>query len=114
LKVRFKIWTEIEGRALVGPGRFQLLSALRRTGSINAAASDAGISYRRAWGQIREMERLLGQPLIVSNRGGKSGGGTELTAGAKKLIEDYEKLRRRVNKAIKASGAVIPDDEARG
>jgi len=100
MKYRFKIWSEVENRPLLGPGRYRLLSALRQTGSINAAASDTGISYRRAWAQIREMESLLGHPLIVSNRGGTSGGGTELTPEALRLIQQYEKLCRKLEKAV--------------
>lgn len=105
MEIRFKIWSEIEGQPLLGPGRFHLLTALRQTRSINAAASEAGVSYRRAWGQIREMERLLGYPLIVSNRGGRRGGGTELTSEALALIEQYERLHRKVDRAVRASGA---------
>ncbi|MBI4831795.1 MAG: LysR family transcriptional regulator [Candidatus Lindowbacteria bacterium] len=60
MKYRFKVWAEVDGEPVMGPGRYRLLEELRRTRSINAAAKKAGISYRRAWAQIREMERLLG------------------------------------------------------
>ncbi len=106
MKFRFKIWSEVEGKGVLGPGRFQLLFALQRTGSINAAAGEVGVSYRRAWGQIREMERILGYPLIISNRGGRSGGGTELTPQALALLNEYEQLNKKVDKAVHASGAI--------
>lgn len=106
MKFRFKIWSEVGEEPLLGPGRYRLLSALSETGSINAAASEAGISYRRAWAQIREMERLMGHPLIVANRGGSSGGGTQLTSEAIKLMRQYDRLRRKVDKAVAASGAM--------
>lgn len=104
MRFRFKVWGEIDGKPLMGPGRYRLLSALQKTRSINAAANEVGVSYRRAWAQIREMENLLGYPLIISNRGGKSGGGTALTSEAIKLIQQYEKLSHKLNAAIKASG----------
>jgi molybdate transport system regulatory protein len=109
VKFRFKIWSEVGGKPLLGSGRYRLLSALQRTGSINSAAADAGISYRRAWAQIREMEQLLGYPLIVPQRGGKAGGGTILTAQALKLMEEYERLCRTVEKALSRSGAKVTE-----
>ena len=109
MKFRFKIWSEINGKPFLGPGRYRLLSALQNTGSINAAASDSGISYRRAWAQIRGMEELSGYPLIVSNRGGASGGGTRLTPEALTLMKQYEKLCRKIDKAITASGASVTE-----
>lgn len=109
VKFRFKIWSEVDGKPLLGSGRHRLLSALRRTGSINAAAAEVGISYRRAWAQIREMERLLGYPLIVPQRGGKAGGGTMLTPEALKLMDEYERLSRTVEKALSRSGAKVTE-----
>jgi len=93
----------------MGPGRYRLLSSLQQTGSINAAATEVGISYRRAWAQIREMEELLGHPLVVANRGGTDGGGTRLTAEAVKLIKQYEKLSRKMDRAVSASGAMLTE-----
>jgi len=109
VKYRFKIWSEIDGKPLLGSGRYRLLSALKETGSINAAAAEVGISYRRAWAQIREMERLLGYPLIIPQRGGKAGGGTELTPDALKLMKQYERLCRKVDRALADSGAKVTE-----
>jgi molybdate transport system regulatory protein len=107
MKLRFKVWSEVDGKPLFGPGRYRLLSALRRSGSINAAATEAGISYRRAWGQIREMERLLGAPLIVSNRGGAKGGGTLLTRKALNLMRRYERACERAAQVLDEKGTDI-------
>lgn len=109
MKFRFKIWSEIGGQPLLGSGRYRLLSALEETGSINAAAGDTGISYRRAWAQIREMEQLLGYPLITSRRGGNGGGGTKLTPQALKLMKEYARLCRRVEKALSELGAKVTE-----
>lgn len=106
MKFTFKVWSEIDGNPLMGPGRCRLLSALQKTGSINAAAKELGISYRRAWAQIRQMEQLLGEPLVVCNRGGSAGGGTYLTPAAVKLMERYRKVSKSVAKVAEQSGAI--------
>ncbi len=106
MKFTFKVWSEIDGSPLMGPGRCRLLSALRKTGSINAAAKEIGISYRRAWAQIRQMEHLLGKSLVVCNRGGSAGGGTCLTPAAVKIIERYLKVSKAVAKVVEESGAI--------
>ncbi|GAB4350569.1 MAG: hypothetical protein Kow0099_34160 [Candidatus Abyssubacteria bacterium] len=100
MKFRFKVWYEVDGKPLLGPGRYRLLSALRKTGSINAAAAEIGVSYRRAWGQIRQMERLLGAPLIICERGGARGGGTRLTRKALTLMKRYEQACQKTARAL--------------
>lgn len=109
MKFRFKIWGEVNEKPVLGPGRYRLLAAVESSGSINSAANEVGISYRRAWAQIREMEGLLGYSLIASKRGGKSGGGTNLTPTALKLMKQYKKLCRKIDKAITASGATVTE-----
>ncbi len=106
MKYRFKVWAEVDGEPVMGPGRYRLLEELRRTRSINAAAKKAGMSYRRVWAQIREMERLLGYSLIVSTRGGESGGGTELTPKALGLMRHYLEVQQAADKAVENLGAI--------
>ena len=39
----------------VGPGKIALLEAIAEAGSISAAARSLGLSYRRAWEVVAEM-----------------------------------------------------------
>jgi molybdate transport repressor ModE-like protein len=59
-----------------------LLTAIDQCGSIAQAAQAIGMSYRHAWGTLRNVEHSFGGPLISSGRGR----GTTLTPLAKKLI----------------------------
>src|SRR5450830_830647 len=59
-----------------------LLTAIDHTGSIAKAAQAIDMSYRYAWGMLRNVELSFGGPLITSGRGR----GTTLTPLAKKLI----------------------------
>ena len=86
-----KGWLEKDGQFLLGEGRARLLELIDRTHSISETAKEMKMSYRHAWGVIREMENAVGKKLVKSERGGSGGGKTELTAAGKKLLSDYER-----------------------
>jgi len=90
---RSKVWLEVDGQSFLGDGRERLLLAVARTGSINAAARELGISYRKAWSQLQAMEERAPFPILERRTGGKGGGATVLTAAASELLEGYERLR---------------------
>ena len=46
-----------------------LLEAIATGSSLSAAVSKCGVSYRAAWGLLREYERKLGAPLVQLHRG---------------------------------------------
>lgn len=92
--VRSKVWIEADGLPLIGAGRADLLRAVDRAGSINAAAKELRMDYRRAWGLIDSMERRLNFKLVVRRRGG-SGRGTSLTDEARRLLDLYEQFNER-------------------
>jgi molybdate transport repressor ModE-like protein len=46
-----------------------LLHAIARCGSLNRAIAEVGFSYRHAWGVLGRLENLLGQPLVLLERG---------------------------------------------
>jgi molybdate transport system regulatory protein len=52
LQVRSKIWLEIDGEPVFGQGREVLLRLIQKGSSINAAAKEMGIPYRKAWTYI--------------------------------------------------------------
>ena len=86
--IRSKVWVEDDsGKVIFGLGRFRILSAIDRCGSINAAARELKMGYRAIWGKIKATEEGLGQPLLIRNAGGKTGGGSELTPLARTLLK---------------------------
>ena len=100
LTVKSKVWLELAGQPVFGDGKARLLEALRETGSIRGAAERLGMSYRGAWGRLREMERRLGEPLIVRRAGGRGGGGSELTDFGKELLRRYLRFRQGLNEVV--------------
>ena len=88
--LKHRVWLEnINGEDIVGGGKFDLLLSIDETQSISASAEKLGISYRKAWGNIREVEQRLGFAVVEKHRGGKEGGKTTLNAEGKKLIDAY-------------------------
>ncbi len=97
LRVRSKIWLEIDGQSFLGEGRYRMLAAVQRHGSISAAARDLGLSYRKVWARLQAMEKASPFPLMERRVGGKDGGATHLTAGILGLMKHYEEMREKVN-----------------
>lgn len=54
------------------------------------------MSYRGVWGRIKATEERLGQPLLVRNIGGASGGGSRLTPFAETLIRQFVDLHKKI------------------
>ncbi|NHZ64393.1 winged helix-turn-helix domain-containing protein [Massilia genomosp. 1] len=77
----------------MGPGKADLLDAIRRTGSISAAARAMGMSYRRAWLLVDVMNRSFGAPLVRSAAGGSQGGGASVTAMGNDVLTHYRAMQ---------------------
>lgn len=85
-----------------GPGKAALLQAIGATGSIRSAAGRLGMSYNRAWGLVRDMNRRFRDPLVAAVRGGGSGGGAELTACGRQVLRRYAAMERACRTATQA------------
>ncbi|MFM0734679.1 LysR family transcriptional regulator [Paraburkholderia sediminicola] len=88
-EVRFRLRIRSGDAVALGPGKVELLEAVREYGSISAAARSLGMSYRRAWLLIDELNRSLKAPATHSEQGGQSGGGCTLTAVGENIIRLY-------------------------
>lgn len=58
-----------DAAAAIEPVVFELLRGIRQGGHLNFAAREAGISYRHAWGLLRDWQQRFGKPLIVARQG---------------------------------------------
>jgi molybdate transport system regulatory protein len=96
MQVRSKIWIEVNGKPVFGSGREALFKAIDKFGSINKAARDINISYRKALSYIQTMEQRLGTKLVERKAGGVNGGGAALTADARDFLRKYERLEQGV------------------
>ena len=107
------IW-KLEGEALevLDPRLLPLLQAIARSASLAAAVTECGISYRAAWGLLREYQRKLGESLVLLERGR----GASLTASGERLVGAERAATRRLAHVLPALAAEIgsaPGKEAR-
>jgi molybdate transport system regulatory protein len=99
--VQYKLWlSSVSGEGIIGDGKVRLLEAIHDTGSLSAASERMGLSYRKAWGDIRKAETLLGYPLTEKHRGGKDGGSSRLTPQALRLLEAYKALQKETERSV--------------
>lgn len=94
----------------VGPGKIQLLEQIAALGSIAAAGRALGMSYKRAWDLVDEINRIFKQPVLVPKTGGKKGGGAALTPLGVSLISRYRAIEAAASKAAQAQLAALNAD----
>ncbi len=95
-----KLWLEYDQQLAMSDYRLRLLQAIHDTGSLAAAAERMGLSYRRAWGKVRDLERNLDTTLVDSAAGGPGGGGSRLTPEGQELIKRYNQFAVQSRRAI--------------
>jgi molybdenum ABC transporter molybdate-binding protein len=94
--LQLRLWVESSGQAVLGKGRAELLEGIDRWHSISAAARRMGMSYRRAWLLVQEVNRAAGEPLVEAAVGGKQGGGARLTPRGRAAVELFRELERQL------------------
>ncbi|HWX79548.1 MAG TPA: hypothetical protein VNZ02_05645 [Steroidobacteraceae bacterium] len=90
--IRFRI--DFAENSYVGPGKIDLLEAIRDSGSLSQAARDLGMSYRRAWLLVDSFKTGFLEPVTSATTGGKGGGGVALTKFGQGLVDSYRALER--------------------
>jgi molybdate transport system regulatory protein len=78
----------------VGPGKVSLLEAIEREGSLSVAAKSIGLSYRRAWNLLADLNGSFANPVVATAVGGVSGGGATVTDFGRSLIAAFRALER--------------------
>ncbi|CAO3355800.1 winged helix-turn-helix domain-containing protein [Azospirillum melinis] len=96
---RMRIRIDFESGGSIGPGKIALLERIRDTGSISAAGRALGMSYRRAWLLVDDLNRIFSEPVVSAAVGGKHGGGTVLTAFGEQVIDHYRAVEREAHVA---------------
>jgi molybdate transport system regulatory protein len=92
-KLSYKLWIEDDGRPILGKGGAEILEQIGKEKSISMAAKQLGMSYRYVWNYLQKIEKTVGEHVVVTFRGGKSGGGgAELTERGKSLLGEYKRL----------------------
>lgn len=92
----------------LGPGKADLLEAVLATGSLASAGTRLGMSPKRVWTLVREMNTAFRLPLIETEKGGSGGGGgARVSELGLAVLERYRAMERDANAAIEAGIAEL-------
>jgi molybdate transport repressor ModE-like protein len=83
-----------------------LLKEIQETGSIAQAAKSVGLSYRYAWGLLRDAEGQFDEPLLTTGRGR----GTHLTALAEKLVWADKRIAARLSPTLDSLASELENE----
>ncbi len=97
----------LEGQVVLGPGKADLLEGIATTGSIAAAGREMGMSYKRAWSLVEEMNAAFRDPLVLAAKGGARGGGATLSPLGARLLSAYRGLETKAAAAGAAELAAL-------
>src|SRR5207248_5081786 len=103
MKPKVKVWVAFSDDLKFGDGRAHLLELIDKHGSLQQAAKALEMSYRNAWGYLRELERAAGFEFVERVPGGGPRSGMRLTRGAKGLLARYWKFRKGLDSALTRS-----------
>jgi molybdate transport system regulatory protein len=84
----------------IGPGKAEILQGIKETGSIAAAGRRMGMSYKRAWSLVDEMNQHFRAPVVEAAKGGLTGGGAALTEFGEDILARYQRMAKRAQDAI--------------
>lgn len=104
---RLSIRLDLTSGERIGPGKIALLEAIRANGSISAAARQMGMSYRRAWLLVEEINDALQEPAVSAATGGRHGGGAVLTPVGERVVEIYRSIEAHADSSARADFRAI-------
>ena len=101
---RGPLWLKLQiangDEAAMGPGKADLLEAIAAHGSISAAGRSMGMSYRRAWLLVDEMNRSFVERLVATTPGGGAKGGARLTELGVRLLAAFREVELEAARVI--------------
>ena len=118
--LRLRVWLEQEEKTYIGIGSTLLLKYVEELGSLRKAAEALGMSYRRAWGKLKNAEERIGYPLVEKTKG--KGQRFNLSPFGKEImekflhfyldVEDYatQRAAELLEMDVKKSGEFYRDD----
>ena len=100
MRPKLKVWVTFGDDLKFGDGRARLLEAIEKQGSLRKAAEEFEMSYRNAWGYLRELEAAAGFKFVERAPGGGPQSGMRLTRAGKRFLERYRKFRSGLDGAM--------------
>src|SRR5262245_56027997 len=92
LRLNLTIRVNLGEHGSLGPGQIALMEHISKHGSISSAGKEMGMSYRRAWLLVDEMNHIFREPLVEKQMGGSGGGGARLTKLGRDIVGRYRAI----------------------
>jgi molybdate transport system regulatory protein len=100
MKPKLRVWVTFGDDLKFGDGRARLLEAIEAHGSLKQAAHAFEMSYRNAWGYLRDLERAAGFKFVERVPGGGPDSGMRLTDAGKRFLRRYRTFRSGVEASM--------------
>ena len=94
MEPKLRVWVVFDERLKFGDGRARLLESLDARGSLQQAAAEFDMSYRNAWGYLRELEAAAGFKFVERTRARGRHHGMRLTPAARAFLKRYREFQR--------------------
>jgi molybdate transport system regulatory protein len=104
MEIKYKIWIEKDGKAAFGGGRHDLFKAVEECGSLHSAAKKLHMSYRAAWGRVKESEKRSNLKLVEMHSRGE---GMHMTPEAKQIMKRYADLKKKMDSLMEKYGSTV-------
>ena len=101
MKPKLRVWVTFGDSLKFGDGRARLLELIEERGSLKKAAQEFEMSYRNAWGYLRDLEEAAGFKFVERVPGGGPQSGMRLTPAGKRFLARYRKFREGLDGAAK-------------
>jgi molybdate transport system regulatory protein len=99
MRLKLRVWVVFGKELKFGDGRARLLQLIDERGSLRQAAAELDMSYRNAWGYLRELERAAGFKFVERGPAGNPRSGMRLTARGREFLTRYGKFQRGLERA---------------
>lgn len=99
--VRIRIRSATGDLYAMGPGKAELLMAIRDMGSIAAAGRRMDMSYQKTRQLVDELNRSFVGPLVEGFKGGTHGGGAKLTALGEDVLTRFLAMEKKAEAAVR-------------
>ncbi len=96
---KVKVQVDLPAGGRLGPGKIALLELIDSEGSLSRAAEAMGISYRRAWLFVQQVNACFDEPAVATPEGGHGGAAAKLTGFGRELIGRFRELEAIANES---------------
>lgn len=106
-KLKIRCWIELEDSRFFGPGRAELLELITVYGSISKASKVMGMSYKKAWDMVNDLNIRGPESFVILQKGGQKGGSAVVTEFGLEFLKKYKELYEKIKTIAKEGDELL-------